>query len=65
MSRESFKFPVDPNTDRNPPHQIVGMQTIRTIMFYQNAISELQDRVEALEAWTDKDKTEEEINKEA
>ena len=50
MSRESFKHPVDPNPDRNPPRQIHGVTTMRTLMFFQNAISELQDRIEQLEA---------------
>jgi len=51
MARDTFKFPMDYDENKNPPRQIHGVTTLRKLQFLQNALTEVQDRIEALEEY--------------
>ena len=62
----TFNFPVDPPESLKPKtNQLHGMTSIRNDLFWQAAISEIQTRMEKIEAQLQGEIIQEEIEKDA
>ena len=65
MTNKPFEFAVEPNTDKNPPRQMQKLTVLRDVAYLQNAINELQARVQALEVTLQVEAMQEETEKDA